>query len=120
MTKARDYVRKIKRICVKDIDPECRVILFGSIARGNYRIDSDIDVLIITEKGKSAWDKAVISSLIKEKIGFGDPLELHVVTKKEYEEWYKNSLTFMRNFDPTIISHNSYLWAFILFIMTLL
>ncbi|BFI74935.1 nucleotidyltransferase domain-containing protein [Sulfurisphaera ohwakuensis] len=98
LTKARDYVRKIKRICVQDIDPECRVILFGSIARGNYRIDSDIDVLIITEKGKSAWDKAVISSLIKEKIGFGDPLELHVVTRKEYEEWYKKFIDVYEEF----------------------
>ncbi|BAB65662.1 nucleotidyltransferase domain-containing protein [Sulfurisphaera tokodaii] len=98
LAKARDYVRKIKRICVENIDPECRVILFGSIARGNYRIDSDIDVLIITEKGKSAWDKAVISSLIKEKIGFGDPLELHVVTRKEYEEWYKKFIDVYEEF----------------------
>jgi len=95
---ARQYVKLIKEICVKKIDPDCRVILFGSIARGNYRIDSDIDVLIITEKGKSAWDKAVISSLIKEKIGFGDPLELHVVTRKEYEEWYKKFIDVYEEF----------------------
>ncbi|BDC18646.1 nucleotidyltransferase domain-containing protein [Acidianus sp. HS-5] len=46
---ARDYVREIKKICVEEIDKNCRVILFGSIARGNYRVDSDIDVLIITD-----------------------------------------------------------------------
>lgn len=32
--RARDYVREIKRICVEAIDRECRVILFGSAARG--------------------------------------------------------------------------------------
>jgi len=95
---ARDYVREIKRICVEEIDQECRVILFGSVARGNYRVDSDIDVLIITEKGKTIWDKAQISSKIKEKIGFGDPLELHVVTRKEYEEWYKRFIDVYEEF----------------------
>jgi len=75
-----------------------RVILFGSVARGNYRVDSDIDVLIITEKGKTIWDKAQISSKIKEKIGFGDPLELHVVTRKEYEEWYKRFIDVYEEF----------------------
>ena len=35
---ARDYVKEIKRICVEEIDKDCRVILFGSIAGGggNY------------------------------------------------------------------------------------
>ena len=48
---ARDYVKEIKRICVEEIDKDCRVILFGSIAGGGgeLRVDSDIDVLIITE-----------------------------------------------------------------------
>jgi hypothetical protein len=98
LSHARDYVREIKRICVEEIDQECRVILFGSVARGNYRVDSDIDVLIITEKGKTIWDKAQISSKIKEKIGFGDPLELHVVTRKEYEEWYKRFIDIYEEF----------------------
>ena len=85
---AREYVREIKRICVEEVDPSCRVILFGSVARGDYKVDSDIDVLVITDKAVSVWDKALVSSKIKERIGFGDPLELHVVTREEFEGWY--------------------------------
>jgi len=47
---AREYVKRIKEICVNEIDKNCRIILFGSIVRGNYRIDSDVDVLIILPK----------------------------------------------------------------------
>ncbi|MDT7870609.1 MAG: nucleotidyltransferase domain-containing protein [Thermoproteus sp.] len=87
--RARDYVREIKRICVEAIDGECRVMLFGSAARGDYRVDSDVDVLVITDRAKTPWDKALISAKIKEEMGLDDPFELHVVTKKEYEEWYR-------------------------------
>lgn len=86
---ARDYVREIKRICVEEIDKNCRVILFGSVARGNYRVDSDVDVLIITDLAEDVWKRAEIALKIHEKLGFGDPLELHIVTPKIFEEWYK-------------------------------
>jgi len=35
LANARDYVRKIRKICVEEIDINCRVILFGSVVRGN-------------------------------------------------------------------------------------
>jgi predicted nucleotidyltransferase len=98
LNNAREYVKKIKEICLNDIDKDCRVILFGSVAKGNFRVDSDIDVLIITEKAKSEWDRAMISSKIKERLGFGDPLELHVISKKEYDEWYKRFLDVFEEF----------------------
>ncbi|MGC9105628.1 MAG: nucleotidyltransferase domain-containing protein [Thermoprotei archaeon] len=86
---ARHYVRLIKEVCVKEIDPDCRVILFGSVARGNYRDDSDVDVLVITDKAKTVWDKVRVQVLIERELGLGDPFELHVVTREEYENWYR-------------------------------
>lgn len=35
---------------IRSIDPNAKVILFGSRARGNYNDDSDWDFLILTEK----------------------------------------------------------------------
>ncbi|WP_218260282.1 nucleotidyltransferase domain-containing protein [Saccharolobus shibatae] len=95
---AREYVKKIKKICVEEIDKNCRVILFGSIARGNYRVDSDIDVLIITELANDIWKRAEIAVKIHKRLGFSDPLELHIVTLKIYEEWYKRFIDVYEEF----------------------
>ncbi|WP_342635260.1 nucleotidyltransferase domain-containing protein [Sulfurisphaera tokodaii] len=68
LTHAREYVKEIKRICVEEIDKNCRVILFGSVARGNYRVDSDIDVLIITELADDVWKRAEIAVKIHNRL----------------------------------------------------
>lgn len=95
---ARDYVREIKRICVEEIDRNCRVILFGSVARGNYRPDSDVDVLIITELAKDAWSRAEIEAKIYKRLGIFGVFELHAVTPKVYEEWYKRFIDVYEEF----------------------
>ena len=45
----RDPVlRRIVEVIVREIDPD-RIILFGSRARGDYKEDSDYDILVIKE-----------------------------------------------------------------------
>lgn len=43
------YLNIIKQ-AAKELDPEARVLIFGSYVRGNFRPDSDIDILIISDK----------------------------------------------------------------------
>ena len=95
---ARHYVRLIKKVCVEKIDPECKVILFGSVARGNYRDDSDIDVLVITDKAVSVWDKVNIQVVIERELNIGSPFEFHIVTRKEFEGWYKRFIDVYEEF----------------------
>jgi len=85
---AREYVKRIKEICVNKIDKNCRVILFGSIVRGNYRIDSDIDVLIILPKIRDNFERAEIAAKIYSELGIEDPIELHIISEEEYKNWY--------------------------------
>jgi predicted nucleotidyltransferase len=33
----------------KPVGKQAKIILFGSVAKGNYRLDSDIDLAIITK-----------------------------------------------------------------------
>ncbi|MEM1598985.1 MAG: nucleotidyltransferase domain-containing protein, partial [Pyrobaculum sp.] len=66
------------RICIEEFDCSYRVILLGSVARRDYRVDSDIDVLVITELAEDTWKRAEIALRIRERLGFGDPLELHI------------------------------------------
>jgi predicted nucleotidyltransferase len=42
----------VKKACI-EIDPECRLIVFGSFIKGGMRVDSDVDVLVITKQLKS-------------------------------------------------------------------
>ena len=49
-----DFKTMIERIkaSVREIDPEARIYLYGSRARGTAREDSDWDVLILVDKDK--------------------------------------------------------------------
>lgn len=47
MTTRKEILFKIKKT-VSELDPEARVILFGSRARGDYEKESDWDLLILT------------------------------------------------------------------------
>jgi len=60
--------------------PLLLVVLFGSYARGNYTVASDIDLLVVYEGEEN---KAVYAAV---KRAFGIPnIEPHVYSKMEYE-----------------------------------
>lgn len=85
---AAEYLERIKMIC-RRYDPSCRLIVFGSFARGSMRVDSDVDVLVITEVARSAGRRAEMRAAIAREIGLVTPFEIHIVTPEEYETWYK-------------------------------
>jgi len=95
---AREYVKKIKEICIKEINKNCRVILFGSIVKGSYRIDSDVDVIVILPKIENEIERAEIASKIYKKLGIEDPIELHVISKEEFENWYSKFIDVYEEF----------------------
>jgi len=66
------------------MDPEGRVFLFGSTARGENVLASDIDVLILTELTPST----VIATLRKE--GFDETFEFHVVDGRRFKIYCNN------------------------------
>jgi len=83
------YVKKIKKI-VKQIFSDAKVIVFGSIVTNKYSADSDIDILIVSDEiPKGLFEQAKIKVMIKNKFKLA-PFEIHLATKQEYENWYKN------------------------------
>ncbi|WP_238699126.1 nucleotidyltransferase domain-containing protein [Saccharolobus sp. E5-1-F] len=75
---------------VLEKDPKAKLILFGSFVRGDFRPDSDIDILIISEEfGDDPHKYAKLINYIRDKIKHYSLFEFHVVTRKTYEEWYK-------------------------------
>lgn len=87
-----EILKKFKSIMKTKID---KMILFGSRARGNFREDSDFDVMIISDhfadipvykravEFQNKWEKNV-------------PLELLCFTNKEAEKLRKNSWGIVR------------------------
>lgn len=49
MTK-RDKILKLVKNKIKNVDPDSRILLFGSRARGNSHKDSDWDFLILSSR----------------------------------------------------------------------
>jgi hypothetical protein len=81
------YARKIKKEAKKLLG-KVKVYVFGSILRKD-EIPMDIDILIISPQLEST-KKSEIRTKIEGKIGFGAPFEIHLITPKEYQDWYKN------------------------------
>ena len=70
----------------KSLDyPEIKeIILFGSVARGEDTEDSDIDLLIISDKKRETKDKLMkkVSNALFE---FGIYISVKVISKEEYK-----------------------------------
>lgn len=71
-------LKKMKEM-LNEADKESRIFLFGSVAKNEYVLTSDIDVLILTKLKPSE----VIAKLRKE--GFDEPFEFHVTDEKMFE-----------------------------------
>jgi len=72
---------------LKEFEPvgrQAKIILFGSLARGDYRLDSDIDLAIITR------DESLmkLSSSIADRIlvEYGKLVSLKFIDEKEFEK----------------------------------
>jgi len=88
-----ESLKKIKEIILnvaKEMNVEIdKIILFGSRARGNYREDSDYDILIVTkekldrEKEKEFKIKIRIKSVKELDVG----LDIFVFDKEEFEKF---------------------------------
>ncbi len=75
---------EIVRRIVHEAHPE-RVILFGSRARGDYRQESDIDLLVVAEDARPRALRA--SALYGALSDILIPMDILVYRPEEIEEW---------------------------------
>jgi predicted nucleotidyltransferase len=81
---AQDFAREIKSDRIK------LMILFGSVARGDYRPDSDIDILVVSDYHSEIWPEIseIIASTVFEK---EELLSVHVMPEKIFNETKEHS-----------------------------
>jgi predicted nucleotidyltransferase len=81
----KDFLNKIKAGVLKE-DANASLILFGSRARGDYRPDSDWDVLVLTSKEASTQFKNKIYDEIYEvELEFSQPISTLIYQKEDWE-----------------------------------
>ena len=79
----REVARRVKEI-VRRLDSDAEVYVFGSVPRGEFTGASDIDILVVTER-LDLKDKMRVDVYRSIEA----PVELHVVSRKQLEKWYK-------------------------------
>lgn len=76
---AQEFANKINNKYIK------RIVLFGSVARGEDNDDSDIDILIISDNRVQIED--IISDEKYEIINtYRELISAHIITQKHYED----------------------------------
>lgn len=79
----RPVVDKLVSNVVKCVDP-LRIILFGSAARGDAGVHSDLDLLVVMPEG--VHRRRTAQKLYREITGLGVPFDIVVATPNDLEK----------------------------------
>lgn len=82
----KEYILQLIKKSVSDTEPGATLILYGSYARGDFRPDSDIDVLVLIDKDKVTMDdrRRISSSMNRIELEIGTIISPFLSTKKDW------------------------------------
>ena len=77
----------------------CKVILYGSYARGEQEKDSDVDIaLLLKDKGTDEMHENMLDIVVDYELDLAVTLSVVPIEMKQYQEW-RTSLPFYKNLD---------------------
>lgn len=81
-----ELVHHLKKL-IKGVAPDAQTILYGSEARGNAKLDSDIDLLILVDKDtvSSQEEDSITTPIYDLEIETGIVISPIVMTRKAWE-----------------------------------
>jgi len=85
----------VRRVLERYRDKIDSIILFGSVARGEAKEDSDIDVLIVIKKEDFKLRRALIGVAFDILLETGNDISVKVLSKNEFED--RRDFSFLRN-----------------------
>ncbi|MGC8580652.1 MAG: nucleotidyltransferase domain-containing protein [bacterium] len=80
-----EYIRILKKKYSKEI---LDVKLFGSVAKGNYDDESDVDILVLVKKNNWKFKNDIVMSSYEPELKYLVVISPLVMHKSEYD-WYK-------------------------------
>lgn len=87
MSQKKVSFRQLIKEAVLEVEPEARVILFGSRARGSAREDSDWDVLVLASREVDRSDeKKVRHQLFNLELSSGQAISVIMKSEKEWDD----------------------------------
>ncbi|MEM2935697.1 MAG: nucleotidyltransferase domain-containing protein [Candidatus Bathyarchaeia archaeon] len=76
------------------------VVLFGSVARGNATLDSDIDLLVLIKHENASKVRRRLHEIVYPiSLASSTPVTSIVMNRGEFIEWMKNGLNFAREIE---------------------
>lgn len=85
-------IEKIKDYIIDVAEPEA-ILLFGSVARGNHNVYSDVDLVVVSERSFSKKEiTARLKSFIRE---LGLASDIHIHTLREIEKASEDPYSFL-------------------------
>jgi len=85
MKRRTKYISSLIKQEVARIDSSAQVILYGSRARGNERIDSDWDILILTNYSVDINKERQFRNILYDlELETGEPMSVFVYSKNEW------------------------------------
>ena len=80
------HISQLIRNSVRSIDPKAEVILYGSRARGDERIDSDWDILILTDYSVNLQiEREFRDKLYDLELETGEPFSVFAYSKSDWQ-----------------------------------
>lgn len=87
MENQKEFLEEIKQV-VLSFDDKAEVILYGSRARGDYREDSDWDVLILTSRKLDVNEEDDLrGSIYSVELKYLQPISTMIYDKETWEDW---------------------------------
>ena len=83
------YVKVIKEVAENHFEGLIDVYVFGSVVRGEEHPMSDVDVAVVLSENVDEEKRVGFYRKVREKIGNLHPFEIHVISRDEWEKWYR-------------------------------
>lgn len=94
--KKQQLLAEIKKIILKQ-EPHAEIVLYGSYARGDYKTDSDMDILILLDKENVTYEdqKRISHPLYDLEFETNQVIAPLIRSKKTWYEKYPNTALFI-------------------------